>query len=412
MLNIHLLEKAKLGIRDNFSVVYIVFNAFVWWYMTLTVIDLISSHFSLMYIENLLLWATYHCAVLGSSLVGSFLSDKIKRFQLLSSWTILGVIASLLPIFYIDLTMIYLFSTFILFGISFGLGMPSCLAYFSDCTVIEKRGYLSGVIFLCTNLGAFLFLVLSMTLNPQMISIVSAIWRVSALVVLLLLKPEEKFSLKAKKKTSFTQIFHEQTFILYLTAWLMFCFIDQLEIPILKSFFGSEFWNLKNIIGSITSSLSAVIGGLLCDRIGRKRIVIYGFVALGLAYALIGIAPEMQIFWYFYSIIDGAAWGIFMVTFILTIWGDLSQPFAREKYYVVGSAPFFLTDFLRLVLIPYAEMASVYVAFSLAGFFLFLAVLPLMYAPETLPEKKIRLRQLRSYMEKAKKVRKKYLKKS
>jgi hypothetical protein len=51
-------------------------------------------------------------------------------------------------------------------------------------------------------------------------------------------------------------------------------------------------------------------------------------------------------------------------------------------------------------------------AFSIAGFFLFLAVLPLMYAPETLPERKIRLRQLRSYVEAAKKVREKYLKKA
>jgi len=47
----------------------------------------------------------------------------------------------------------------------------------------------------------------------------------------------------------------------------------------------------------------------------------------------------------------------------------------------------------------------------LASVFLFLAVLPLLYAPETLPEKKIRLRQLRKYMAAAKKVKEKYTKK-
>jgi hypothetical protein len=46
--------------------------------------------------------------------------------------------------------------------------------------------------------------------------------------------------------------------------------------------------------------------------------------------------------------------------------------------------------------------------FSLAAFFLFLAVMPLMYAPETLPEKKIQERELRVYLEKAKKVKQKY----
>jgi F0F1-type ATP synthase membrane subunit b/b' len=47
-------------------------------------------------------------------------------------------------------------------------------------------------------------------------------------------------------------------------------------------------------------------------------------------------------------------------------------------------------------------------AFSLASFFLFLAVVPLMYAPETLSEKKIRDKELRDYLEKAKKTKEKY----
>jgi hypothetical protein len=38
---------------------------------------------------------------------------------------------------------------------------------------------------------------------------------------------------------------------------------------------------------------------------------------------------------------------------------------------------------------------------------LFLAVLPLLYAPETLPEKKIRDKELKSYIEKAKKAKEK-----
>jgi hypothetical protein len=42
---------------------------------------------------------------------------------------------------------------------------------------------------------------------------------------------------------------------------------------------------------------------------------------------------------------------------------------------------------------------------SARAFFLFLAVLPLMYAPETLSEKKIKDRELKQYIEKAKKAR-------
>jgi len=108
-------------------------------------------------------------------------------------------------------------------------------------------------------------------------------------------------------------------------------------------------------------------------------------------------------------VIDGIAWGVFMVTFILTLWGDLSQPGTREQYYVVGSIPFFLTDFVRLLFIPYvAGILPVYAAFSLASFFLFVAVLPLIYAPETLPERKIELRRVRKYVEAARKVKEKH----
>jgi len=51
-------------------------------------------------------------------------------------------------------------------------------------------------------------------------------------------------------------------------------------------------------------------------------------------------------------------------------------------------------------------------AFSLASFFLFLAVLPLMYAPETLPQRKLELQRLKSYVEQAKKFQEKHAKKS
>jgi hypothetical protein len=49
-----------------------------------------------------------------------------------------------------------------------------------------------------------------------------------------------------------------------------------------------------------------------------------------------------------------------------------------------------------------------YAIFSVASFFLFLAVIPLMFAPETLPEKTLKERELKQYVEKAKKTKEKY----
>jgi MFS family permease len=182
----------------------------------------------------------------------------------------------------------------------------------------------------------------------------------------------------------------------------LFNFIDRL---------GGEFFG-RELEEAIIGSISAVIGGFLADNIGRKRVVVYGFILLGIAYGIIGIAPGMLLSKYLYLALDGFAAGILWVTCILILWGDLSQSGTREKYYVIGNIPFFLTNLVPIFLSSYIALIPVYATFSIASFFLFLAVLPLMYAPETLPEKKIRLRQLRSYVEAAKKVREKYLKKS
>jgi len=66
------------------------------------------------------------------------------------------------------------------------------------------------------------------------------------------------------------------------------------------------------------------------------------------------------------------------------------------------------------VISPFVQNVSketVYAAFPIACFLLFLSVFPLMYAPESLPEKKIRDRELKSYLEQAKKAKEKHDKK-
>jgi len=163
------------------------------------------------------------------------------------------------------------------------------------------------------------------------------------------------------------------------------------------------------MIQPLVGSISALIGGLLADRIGRKRIVIYGFVSLGLAFAIIGIAPQISLACAFFVLINAISAGLLWVMFIPTIWGDLSPKGYSEKYYAIGNMPFFVTwGVLQLISTQYLMLIPAYTVFSFASFFLFLAVLPLMYAPETLPEKKIRERELKQYVEKAKKIKEKY----
>jgi MFS family permease len=158
----------------------------------------------------------------------------------------------------------------------------------------------------------------------------------------------------------------------------------------------------------IVGTIFALIGGLFADWIGRKKVIVFGFIAMGLAYAALGVAPKAPFSWYFYIAIDGIAWGIFLVLFVLVVWGDLSSSIeCREKYYAIGSIPFFIAYLMQYFVQPYIssiQIGSFEASFSFASLFLFIAVLPLIYAPETLPEKKIQERQIRKYAEEARKL--------
>jgi len=158
----------------------------------------------------------------------------------------------------------------------------------------------------------------------------------------------------------------------------MFTFVDRS----LRPFFGPSLF--EAIIGSV----AVLIGGFLCDTICRKSLVVYGFVMLGIAYAIVGITPTLEVSRHFYFILNGFAAGMLMIIFILTSKGDLSQSGTNKKYYAIGSIPLFATNLVPVFLSTYITLIPASAVFSVASFLLFLAVLPLMYAPETLPEKK------------------------
>ncbi len=406
MLKSHWLGEFKISQKDFWIVFILLFNVLTWYYMILTIMDSAPTN-----LTNVSTFRTiFYIAIIGSSIAGSLLSEKIERLSLLYSWMILGIVSSFSLIFIYNVTIGHLSLIFLLLGISCGLGIPSCLSYLADYTLIENRGRVAAVIFLLINLSAFPIAILFMTFDLTINSIILTIWRGLGLFLLVLSKPKERILSEKKKTTCFTSIFHDRSLILYFIPWLMFSLVDNVEKVVLGDFFGTEFLRLTLTIEPLIAGFSMLIGGILLDRIGRKRVVMYGFVSLGIAYAMIGMAPTITATWYLYLVIDGIAAGILLLIFILILWGDLSQHGAREKYYAIGNTPFFVRQIVPFLLTSVIASVPANAAFSIASFFLFVAVLPLMYAPETLPEKKIQLRRLRSYLEVAKRIREKHTK--
>jgi len=185
----------------------------------------------------------------------------------------------------------------------------------------------------------------------------------------------------------------------------MFTLINYIETPILEIGMNSirpDLYNTYFIVNNIISSIAAILAGFLCDLKGRKITGIVGFIFLGLGYAFLSIFSGSGIIAYIlFMVLDGIAWGILYVNFIFVIWGDLSEGSSRERYYVLGGLPFLLSGLFQVLVQPFAQYINVGLSFSLATFFLFIAVLPLVFAPESLSDKIMKARELNDYIQKA-----------
>jgi len=403
----------QIGIvrRDFFTVFILVLNAFVWSFMTVTTLNIVLDEINITDAEKLIVRMAYYTMVIVSSFIGSIFSTRVRRLHFLYVWMGLGMLFSLIPIFLSIDTLTSVLGISFLWAASFGLGLPSCLSYFADFAPIENRGRIGGIINLVIYISIPFFALSLLTLDLKLLVTISAIWRGGGLILFFLLKPKEVMDIKTRKNPTHLSVLRDKSFILYFIPWMMFSLINRLEAPILELHFEPNFYGFMIMTEFFISSISAFVAGLLSDLVGRKRVVLYGFITLGIAYALLGIAPGVSFSAYVYLVIDGIAWGIFALVFVMVLWGDLSQNMVKEKYYFLGGIPLISSDLIQLLLNPYVRLIPEYAAFSLASFFLFLAVLPLMYAPETLPEKKIELRRLRKYVEKAKEIREEYVEK-
>ena len=397
---------------DFFLVFGLLFNVFTWHLFSYKLIEKIIFDVKLEE-HALLIWASFYLPIILFSIIGAIVSKKFSRTKFLQFWIVFGVIASLFPALINDFNVTNLAVACTILGASFGLGMPTCLAFFAETTKVDNRGRVAAITFLVASLVGPLLSVTFVDLSFSTIFIICAIWRGTGLIAYAT-KPSKHDS-PEEIKTSFVSILRSREFLLYFGAWAMFSLVNAMETPIVIRALGGPkdpLVGTMETIEPIFALFFILIAGFLCDWIGRKKVVLSGFVSLGAAYAIIGFLPDLlgDIVWYLYFVVDGAAWGIFYITFVFILWGDLSQQANKEKYYALGSIPFFLSEIISHSFVVGEIQDGL--PFSVAAFFLFLAVLPLISAPETLPEKNIELRRLRSFADEARKAKEKYERKS
>jgi MFS family permease len=401
----------KIGINPKLATVNVILlaNAFIWYFLAFNILREFIDTLHIADPEILIIFGINFAGIAVSGVLGSILIDKLKkRAPFLYLWTFAGIFFSLIPLIFKITTSLELAAVSAIFGVYFGSGMPATMAYYATSTEIENRSKLGGITFLL--IGLAFFGLGNIALGDIILaSSILATVRIAGLLLLYLLKIDENFRQEYSQVT-YAYVVSNRSFILYFVPWCMFSLVNNIVIPVASKLFlqGEEFLRNSTIFENILIAVFAVVSGFLADIFGRKRLIIIGFAMLGIGYAVLGLAPSI-IGWYFYTFVDGVAWGIFYTILLFTIWGDLAQGRNSEKFYVMGALPFLFSNFLRLLLGPYVTAIPESAIFSFASVFLFLAVLPLVYAPETLPEKHVRERELKIYIEKAQKIKEKYV---
>jgi MFS family permease len=397
-------EKTAWG--ETTPSILLVFNSFVWFTLTNAIFNTIVNGLNFFKTGKLILFTAYFVGIAASAIFGSKFFPR-ARAKFLFLWLFMGAtVTSFLITFSSDGMLGDALLAFFL-GISIGIGLPSCLSYFADSTQIENRGFIGGITWSGVGFTVLFFAVLISELGVWEAITVLAIWRFfGGFSFLFLTRLHEK--LGVQKSQSYLELVRKKEVLLYLFPWVMFSLINFAEMPLLEGVFGTEAFTFVGLVEYAFVGIFAVVGGIIADVVGRKRVVITGFVMLGIEYAVLSIFPGSPGTLYLFMILDGVTWGLFFSVFLMAIWGDLGEGNEREKYYVLGGLPFLLANFISILIGPYASDTSSRTAFSFASFFLFLAVIPLMYAPETLPEKTIKDRELNQYIEQAKKAKEKY----
>jgi MFS family permease len=403
-------KEKKPSLRLTITNVTLVANAFVWY---LLVFDMLRRLVDQNHSANPELFAITVFGINAGSMaisafLGSFVTEKTqKREGFLTVWMLSGVLISLIPTLFnmADAASIIVVSC--LFGSYFGLGMPAVMGYFAASTSIGNRAKTSGVAFLLMGLLFSVINVLSIG-NVFVACVVLSVLRLESVLVFYGIKGKENVPVQTEK-SSYREILSNKSFILYFISWCMFSLVNYLSVPITTALFQSDsnYLFMVNVVEFVFVAIAAVIAGFIADSYGRKRLIMIGFILLGIAYGGLGLFP-IQYSGYFYIVADGVAWGIFFSVLLFTIWGDLAQTKNSEKFYFLGALPFVLSSFLKLVFAFYVPGAADVSLFSFASFFLFIAVLPLLYAPETVSEKAMRDRELRSYLDQAYKTKGKY----
>ena len=375
----------------------VVSGTLAWFFLIqYTITDMFESFSSNPFLEYVNAPIFYSSAIF-SAMLGVFVSGKVEKRNanriFLFFWIILGVLSTILLI--ISQQTIFMPFLSILLGFSLGIGLPTSMASIADYSRVEERARVSGLTIFATFILAIsaMIAVEVFAVGLPTLILLFAIVRSTSFLGLALNKFDvgDKVKEKLDKPSS-------KDFFFYIIPWMMFVLVGTLAWSLIPNQFESAV-SIGRILRFICIAVFGIVTGFIADRLGRKPAIIIGLIVFGISFTILGFsmsAPTVVI----YLTASGVAWGSFFAMY-LVIPGDLSATGSREKYYA------FLTILPLILLggIPYLPGVAEFTKYSSAfahilSLILFLSIIPVLRANETLPEPKMRERRLKEHVEK------------
>ena len=336
----------------------------------------------------------YLLALTISALIGSFILQKIERrrlFIITLAYRLIGILSILL-----FQNGISVFLPCFLLGSSFGLGFPSDLSFLSDNTEMEERGKISGIVLCITFVSVIVLMIISAEFSIIQNMSMILILQILSTGALVLNKSWEK---PPRISIPLERIMENRTFLLYMLPWAMFSFVNGAVEFLWQMLETYEVRAGAVMVQYIASIIFFIVAGIVSDYYGRKPTLLIGFVMLGFSYFLVP-SIETPAIDYTVSVFSGIAWSFIMVSFLFTIVGDLSPNGGRETYFAI-SGLFWMVIETGFTFISSVVSLSfgISIVSSILSLVMFLAVIPLLSIPETLPRNKIRDRRISDYFE-------------
>ena len=357
----------------------------------------VTDNQSIVFLANVLLYGFGAF----STLIIAVISCRVDRKKLLLFSITLGTLSTgLLAFLNGEVTALILAS---LMGLSFGLQFPSSMALFVERTNVEGRGKYMGILVL-TTFVLILFGILGISLLGLFASTAFlTILRATSYLTLV----TDNCSRQKTAEQPFVTILKGRNFILYLIPWLIFCLVSGISnfintgLPQTPAY--DEAVNLGSIFMFLCVAVFSLASGFITDYYGRKAPIIIGLVSFGVSFAILMFATSPASI-VIHSAIFGTAWGFCMVAFFL-VPGDLAKGKSNEKYYALNAVlPFMFFSVTSSLPHSLDISAPVDILAPLFSVLVFLSVIPVIYAPETLPESVLQSKKLKNHLKKIKKL--------